>query len=163
MEEFRGFDTEFLHDVLKEIAADLPTRHITHVGSVDSWPHQQQQLANAMLIFNTHYATQPGQHWFAVYITGSTAFLFDSMRLHRPFPQIVLSKLSQQCKKIINVVDDFALLQDPWSPMCGIHCLAFLERAAHRKTFKLCNESYEMNDIIAFSVVLPYIKKVFRL
>ena len=163
MEEFRGFDTEFLHDVLKEIAADLPTLHITHVGSVDSWPHQQQQLANAMLIFNTHYATQPGQHWFAVYITGSIAFLFDSMRLHRPFPQIVLSKLSQQCKKIINVVDDFALLQDPWSPMCGIHCLAFLERAAHRKTFKLCNESYEMNDIIAFSVVLPYIKKVFRL
>ena len=163
MEEFRGFDTEFLHDVLKEIAADLPTLHITHVGSVDSWPQQQQQLANAMLIFNTHYATQPGQHWFAVYITGSTAFLFDSMRLHRPFPQIVLSKLSQQCKKIINVVDDFALLQDPWSPMCGIHCLAFLERAAHRKTFELCNESYEMNDIIAFSVVLPYIKKVFRL
>jgi len=121
MEEFRGFDTEFLRDVLKEIAADLPTRHITHVGSVDSWPHQQQQLANAMLIFNTHYATQPGQHWFAVYITGSTAFLFDSMRLHRPFPQIVLSKLSQQCKKIINVVDDFALLQDP-----GLQCAGFI-------------------------------------
>ena len=52
----------------------------------------------------------------------------------------------------------FCAITRPWSPMCGIHCLAFLERVAHRKTFELCNDSYELNF---FDVVSPYIKLYF--
>ena len=69
-----------------------------------------------------------------------------------------VSKLLKWCKKIINVVDDFTLLQDPGLQMCGIHSLEFLERVANHKTFELCNNSYELN---VFDVVLPYIKMYF--
>ena len=94
-------------------------------------------------------------------------FIMNSMVCGQPDPQCkqwgestseqtveAMQENHQRCGR-------FALLQDPWSPMCGIHCLAFLERFAHRKTFELCNNSYKMNDIIALNTVMPYIKKVF--
>ena len=46
---------------------------------------------------------------------------------NQPYPQnnqwekAQVSKLLKRCKKIINVVDDFTLLQDPGLQMCGNH------------------------------------------
>ena len=155
-------NTDFLSRVLATISSVAPENLIQHVGSVDSWPALLFTGENAAMIFNTQFEEQPGEHWVAVYIDGTTqeAFIFDSMPVE-PFPQTIRSRLSMMGTTIRNTNSDNIILQNPLYPLCGIYCLAFLERAINGQSLNLCINNLVQNDITVLSIVWPFIGKTF--
>lgn len=154
------FDTEFLQNALRNIASDVPDLSlILHVGPRGSWPLELEQGKYAAMIFNTHYQKQPGEHWIAVFVDGSTqsAYTFDSLPV-RPFPQEVMHKLSKICNNVQDINPQRFLLQSPDYPLCGIYCLAFLERFAKEKPLLLCPQNQLLNDVNVLEYVLPFVK-----
>ena len=150
------FTTGFLQCSLSRVASKLSTPHIFHVGALDSWPGTLARGECAMMIFNTQYGTESGEHWLAVYVDGRNAFYFDSFPL-RPFPQLVLSKLAKICDSVENVNAEGFVLQNPTSPLCGLYCLAFLLCAGNGQTLNLCANNVVYNDVHILDVVLPYL------
>ena len=150
------FTTDFLHATLIKMATKMPTLPFVHVGALDSWPETIKYGDCALMIFNTEYASQRGEHWIAVYVDGKNAFYVDSFPM-RPFPQRVLVKLTKLYDKVENVNREGFILQNPLSPLCGVYCLAFLLYAGHGQTLKLCADNVLQNDVHVLDVVLPYL------
>ena len=151
------FDTEFLHQALHKIC-DEAGPIVIHVGSVDSWPADLIKGSYGAMIFNTHYQNQAGEHWVAVYIDGSThtAYTFDSLPT-RPFPHNVLVRLGEICVRVHNTNPQRFMLQHPAFPLCGVYCLAFLERATKGLPLELCSQNQLLNDVTVLENMLPYL------
>ena len=154
------FDTNFLRNTLQNIASEVSDLAlILHVGSRDSWPLDLVQGTYAAMIFNTHYKKQPGEHWIAVFIDGSTrtGYIFDSLPV-RPFPQHILHRLNKICNIVHDVNPQRFLLQHPDYPLCGIYCLAFLERYSKAKPMLLCPQNQLLNDVTVLEHVQPFVE-----
>lgn len=154
------FNTDFLRAVLQTIAHDAKEEHFLHVGSVDSWPSHLTMGTSAAMIFNTQYHNEEGEHWIGVYVDGTAreAHLFDSLPL-RPFPQDILHHLGKICVKVYEVNPQRHVLQHPLFPLCGIYCLAFLERYSKQEPLRLCPHDRLFNDIVVLDHVFPFIVK----
>ena len=72
------FNTEFLHKILTMIVNEVTEPHIVFVGLVDSWPENPFKSKYTIMIFNTDYENEVGEHWVAVYIDGKmkSAYIF---------------------------------------------------------------------------------------
>jgi len=150
------FNTDFVKQVLDAIMAQVNYPHRTHVGSVDSWPTQLFTGQYAAMIFNTHYENEPGEHWVAIFIDGSTkeGFFFDSLPV-RPFPQNLLYNLGKLCTRVYEVNHQRHLLQG--LNLCGLYCLAFVEHFSKEQPFILCANNRLLNDINVVNSMLPYL------
>jgi hypothetical protein len=158
------FDTDFLFNVLSTVVEQSELAPLPHVGAVDSWPSQLTRGMSAAMIFNTDNASEPGEHWVAVFIHGPLrrASIFDSLPV-RPFPYEVQHKLGEVCDSVVNVNPQRLILQQPDFPFCGLFCLAFLDHACTFKTFNLCVDSQLLNDVSVAEHVLPLIEKTFTI
>lgn len=154
------FTTNFLHQVLSNIASSVDPTPVVHVGAVDSWPTQNVLGRKAVMIFNTDYTNEVGQHWVAVFLDRK-AYLFDSLP-DRPFPGNVLRQLDQVCDNVVDVNPQRFQLQDRNFPLCGLYCLAFLDHYLKDKPFHLCNDNPLLNDVRVVEMVLPYIVNTFN-
>ena len=150
------FTTDFLRCALSKIALKLATFHRVHVGALDSWPEALTRGDCALMIFNTEYETQSGEHWVAVYADGYKAYTFDSFPA-RPFPQHILSRVAKIYDRVESANPEGFILQNPLAPLCGLYCLAFLLCASHGQTLNLCGNNVVYNDVHVLDVVLPYI------
>lgn len=157
------FNTGFLSDVLTTMTREVLPPVVQHVGSVDSWPADLVRPTNATMIFNTDYTYEAGEHWVAVYIDGQrkTAYLFDSLP-DRPFPQNVLHKLGRMGVTVIDTNPHRHQLQLRAFPLCGLYCLAFLERISKQEPFHLSLNDQLSNDLSVLSLVLPFIVVTFE-
>ena len=156
------FTTDFLLCALTKIASTLSIPHVVHVGALDSWPGTLVRNKCAMMIFNTQYGTESGEHWVVVYVDGTNAFYFDSYPA-RPFPHVVLSRLTRIYDKVENVNPEGFVLQNPTAPLCGLYCLAFLLCASNGQTLNLCANNVVYNDVHVLDVVLPYVYPTYAL
>lgn len=157
------FNTDFLRKGLNIIGTLNPNMKI-HVGSADSWPNHLVRGETAAMIFNTHYHNEPGEHWVGAYIDGSAqkCFIFDSMPL-QDYPAIVLSKISSICNSVVNDNKDGFVLQHPSFPLCGLYCLAFLERRTnHLPPLELDPLARMQNDVKVLDFMLPYLILILR-
>jgi hypothetical protein len=156
------FTTNFLHRVLSNIASSVDPTPVVHVGAVDSWPTQSVLGRSAVMIFNTDYANEVGQHWVAVFLNKNNqkAYIFDSLP-DRPFPGNVLRKIDQVCDYVADVNAQRFQLQHRNFPLCGLYCLAFLDHYLKDKPFHLCYDNPLLNDVRVVEMVLPYIVNTF--
>ena len=156
------FNTELLLKVLTTVICEVSEPYIIFVGSVESWPENLFNCKYAAMIFNTDYENEVGEHWVAVYIDGKTqsAYIFDSLPV-RPFPQNILKKLGKICNKIYDINPQRYILQRPDYPLCGVYCLAFLERYSKNQPFLLYRDNRLANDVNILKHMLPYIVSTF--
>lgn len=161
-----GVRNDFLQSVLAEMAKEWTHGNLYQlVGSADSHIKSIPEGSAGAMIFNTHTKFGPGQHWFAVFVDGTrrTAFLFDTLPNRRqPLPQQVTSQLAKMCDKFVDENEDGFQLQNPFSPMCGLYCLAWIRCHIRNEQLRLCPNDWTNNDIIVLNKVLPYIQKTFE-
>ena len=153
-----GLDSEFLRNVLKTIARG--NKVSCYVLARNQIPHEISRENDAALIFNTHFDTQPGEHWVAVFIDSelSKAFLFDSLPL-RTFPQEITSWLRSFCDQVVHENEDLFVLQDPSFPLCGLYCLAFLDCCLNRTELNLFKDEPLLNDVYIVDKLWPVIQE----
>lgn len=101
-------------------------------------------------IVNTHNSNQPGEHWVAIYLNGSTAVYFDSYG-RPPFDEI-LTFMKKYSNKIVHIWNTLRV-QGSHLPVCGLYCifaLDFLSRGCDlnevlKTRFNM--EDMEQNDV----------------
>ena len=91
------------------------------VFPLDKIPPVSSLKQGNSFIVNTQTHNLPGEHWIAVYEDQFTIRVFDPMSLYyRPF---LVSYLHNGQRR---VVYNRVLVQDPYTPTCGQHCLLWL-------------------------------------
>ena len=161
-----GVDDSFLKNVLAEMAREWSRGNLLQlVGPADSQIENIAEGRAAVMIFNTHAKSQPGEHWVAAFADDRTnkVWLFNSLPLPgKIFPHQVTDKFRAMNKELIfENHEPMQLLQDPLLPLCGFYCLAWLLCHIKNEKLELCTNNWTLNDAIVVTKVWPYVEKLY--
>ena len=108
----------------------------------------------AAYVFNMKPSTNPGEHWVAVYIMSNRkAVYFDSFGFQPQQPQII-TFLNKHTTKW-----NFSrkMIQNPFTAVCGEHCIVFLSRFHHSKQINFAVKPYGCNTLKNDRRVLDFV------
>lgn len=97
------------------------------------------------LVINTDPASEPGQHWVAVFITEQKAIYFDSFALP-PLQQSILEFIEQQAPGGYSW--NKTVLQAPVSVKCGQFCVAFLKAMLSGQSYGSFIQQFTRDTIV---------------
>ena len=137
-----------------------------NLGGVFKGVYALDQIVNlkpsapAAYVFNTEPIRAPGEHWVAVYITSSRkAVYFDSFGFQPQHTQIVTFLKKHSTKWTFSR----KMIQNPFTVVCGEHCVVFLSRFHRFNQIRFAVKPYGSNLIKNDRWVLKFVTKTYRL
>jgi len=88
------------------------------------------------LIVNTDTSNLEGKHWIAIsYEQGGIIHAFDPLGFY--YPPLLVSKLHSMPYQ--HVIYNRKMIQNPFAPTCGPHCIAFLKSRVNYYKHRDCS------------------------
>ena len=129
------------------------------VYALDQVPNLKPRIP-AAYVFNTKPSASPGEHWVAVYIMANRkAVYFDSLGFQPRHTQIIMFLNKHAGKWTFSR----KTIQNPFTAVCGQHCIVFLSRFHRSKQIKFAVKPYGRNLLKNDRSVLKFVTKTYRL
>ena len=115
---------------------------------------------SAAYVFNTKPITAHGEHWVAVYVMASRkAVYFYSFGFPPQHTQITRFLKKHATKWTFSR----KMIQNPFTVVCGEHCIVFLSRFHRFKKLQCAVKPYGSNMLKIDRSVLKFVTKSYRL
>ena len=117
-------------------------------------------IVPAVYVINTKPIMSAGEHWLVIYITSNRkAVYFDSFGFQLQHSQIVRFLKKHMTKWTFSR----KIIQNPFTVMCGEHCVVFLSRFHHFKQIQFAVKPYGSNLLKNDRWALKFVTKTYRL